>query len=457
MYDRRRKSKELIWIVWILLILVGIAAFVYLSPIFEREKPSSDLNGTIYWNFKTPLKIKLADNIALGKYKIEVEEKGKTTVLAEGEAAKGQKELNLTLTYPKNAFLPTTPNAKIIIKATDKSLWNFFGPNKLESEVQVVCDITPPIAAVIASSYGIAKGGSATVVFEARDENLKSVSVKTASGKVFKAQPFIKKGFYIALIAWPLTDDNFSASVSAVDMAGNEAYAPIEFFQKNVVYKDKKLMLKDDFLNQKIVELSSSMKASANTAALDRFVYVNNTLRGENEKLIGEITGRTGDNLVNSYFVESFLPIKNASVVGSFGDHRSYYLNNEVISQSYHKGVDFASVKEDTIVAPNNGVVIFAAPNGIYGNMLVVYHGLGLFTLYGHCSSFLAKEGDVVQKGQPIAKTGMSGLAFGDHLHYGVVIQGVEVRPLEWLDANWIKLNVTKVIEDAKTIIAGRK
>ncbi len=457
MYDKRRQSKELLWIAGAFLAVIGIVLFVYLSPVFEREKPTTDLNTTVYWNFKTPLKVKLTDNVALGKYKIEVEEKGKTTVLAEGEATKGQKELNLTLTYPKNAFLPTSANAKIILKAEDRSLWRFFGPNKLETEVQVVCDITPPTSSVIANSYGIAKGGSATVVFEARDENLKSVAVKTASGKIFKAQPFIKKGFYIALIAWPLTDDNFSASVLATDMAGNETYTPIDFFQKNVVYKDTKLMLKDDFLNQKIVELSSSMKVNAKTTPLDRFVYVNNTLRGENEKLIGEITSRIGDNVVDSYFSEPFLPIKKASVVGSFGDHRSYHLNNDVISQSYHKGVDFASVKEDTIVAPNNGIVIFAAPNGIYGNMSVVYHGLGLFTLYGHCSSFLAKEGDMVQKGQPIAKTGMSGLAFGDHLHYGVVIQGVEVRPLEWLDANWIKLNVTKVIEDAKIIIAGRK
>jgi murein DD-endopeptidase MepM/ murein hydrolase activator NlpD len=119
--------------------------------------------------------------------------------------------------------------------------------------------------------------------------------------------------------------------------------------------------------------------------------------------------------------------------------------------------VDFASVKEATIYAPNNGVVIFNGANGIYGNMLILYHGLGLFTLYAHCSSFLVKEGDLVNKNQPIAKTGMSGLAFGDHLHYGVLIQGVDVRPLEWLDANWIKLNITKVIDEAKTRIASRK
>ncbi len=453
----RRRNSELIWIVAFLALFAGVALFVYFSSYFEREAPTTELKTPIYWNFKTPIKITVKDNAALGKYKIEVEEKGKKTILADGEAVKGQKELNLTLVYPKNAFLPTSSDAKITIEASDRSLWSFFGPNKLKTQVGVVCDITPPMLSIISGSYGIAKGGSATVVFEARDENLDKVYIKTGKGRVFKAQPFIKKGFYIALIAWELQDDNFSASIAAVDKAGNESTVPIGFFQKSVVYKDTKLVLKDDFLNQKIMELSAGMNVTNKTTPFDRFLFVNNTLRNENEKLISSVTTRVGDNTVDSFFTEPFLPIKNASVVGSFGDHRSYYLGDDVISESYHKGVDFASVKEDVIIAPNNGVVIFAAPNGIYGNMSVIYHGLGLFTLYGHCSSFLAKEGELVAKGQPVAKTGVSGLAFGDHLHYGVLIQGVEVRPLEWFDANWIKLNVTKVIEEAKQIIAGRK
>lgn len=453
----RRRQSELVWIGSIFAAIVGITLFVLFSPYFEREAPTTDLRGPIYWNFKTPLKLKISDNHALGKYKVEVEEKGRKTILVEGVADDGQKELNLTLTYPKNAFLPTSSDARIIVEATDMSLWRFFSPNRLEAKVQVVCDITPPTASVISSSYGIAKGGSAAVVFEARDENLKSAVIRTAAGRIFKAQPFVKKGFYIALIAWELKDDNFAASVVATDLAGNETVVPIGFFQKRVVYKDTKLLLKDDFLNQKIVELSSSMQATPKTTPLDRFLFVNNTLRAENEKFIAKVTTRIGDNMVDGFFTQPFLPIVNASVVGSFGDHRSYYVGNEVISESYHKGVDFASVKEATIYAPNNGVVIFNGANGIYGNMLILYHGLGLFTLYAHCSSFLVKEGDLVNKNQPIAKTGMSGLAFGDHLHYGVLIQGVDVRPLEWLDANWIKLNITKVIDEAKTQIASRK
>ena len=87
---------------------------------------------------------------------------------------------------------------------------------------------------------------------------------------------------------------------------------------------------------------------------------------------------------------------------------------------------------------------------------MVVYHNLGLFTIYGHCSSFVAKEGQVVNKGDLIAKTGMTGLALGDHLHYGMIVQGVDVRPAEWLDKKWIDLNIQKVIETATKTIGSK-
>lgn len=435
----------------------GFAVFIYYSPHFEREKPKIDVNSTIYWNFKTPFTIKASDNEALGDYKIELKDVDRKITIAEGKAPDGARELNISLVYPKNTFLPQGKEARLAIEVKDRSFWSFFRPNSLEVDIPVICDKTPPMVSTISNSYSIARGGSAAVVFEAKDSYLKEVYIKTSSGRIFNVQPFIKKGFYVALIAWELQNEAFSASIVATDMAGNKAVAPIKYFLRDVPFKDTKLELKDDFLNAKIVELSSSMHETTQTTSLDRFVYVNNTLREANEKLIEQVTTRIGDNTVSGFFETPFLPIKNASVVGSFGDKRSYYIGDKPISVSYHKGVDFASVKEDVIAAPNDGVVMFAAPNGIYGNMSILYHGLGLFTLYGHCSSFSANVGDVVKRGQPIAKTGVSGLAFGDHLHYGVLIQGVEVKPVEWLDPHWIKLNVTNILNEARYIITGVK
>jgi murein DD-endopeptidase MepM/ murein hydrolase activator NlpD len=78
---------------------------------------------------------------------------------------------------------------------------------------------------------------------------------------------------------------------------------------------------------------------------------------------------------------------------------------------------------------------------------VILDHGLGLFTLYGHLSSIDVKEGDTVAKRQIIGKTGETGLAGGDHLHFGVYVSGVAVLPVEWWDAKWIDDNVTPKLQ----------
>ena len=100
--------------------------------------------------------------------------------------------------------------------------------------------------------------------------------------------------------------------------------------------------------------------------------------------------------------------------------------------------------------AANRGKVVYADDLGIYGECVIIDHGLGLQTLYGHLSRIAVKVGDQVQKGQIIGNTGDTGLAGGDHLHYGVVISGEQVNPIEWWDPSWIRNNVTGKLEAAK-------
>jgi murein DD-endopeptidase MepM/ murein hydrolase activator NlpD len=116
-------------------------------------------------------------------------------------------------------------------------------------------------------------------------------------------------------------------------------------------------------------------------------------------------------------------------------------------------GLDLASVQMGAIKSSNNGKVIFAKSNGIYGNLPIIDHGFGLYTLYGHCSQLHVQEQDHVVSEQEIAKTGMSGYAMGDHLHFGILVQGIEVRPEEWMDSKWISDNITNVIDSAKMFI----
>jgi len=157
--------------------------------------------------------------------------------------------------------------------------------------------------------------------------------------------------------------------------------------------------------------------------------------------------------MIDGFKINKMYPLKNAQVVASFGDHRKYSYNGKKISESYHLGLDLASNAMASIKPQNGGDVVYSDYNGLYGNMPMIHHGLGLYTIYGHCSSVSVSADESVSAKSDIAKTGKSGYAMGDHLHFGVLVQGIEVRPQEWMDKQWIKLNITDVIKSAKEII----
>jgi murein DD-endopeptidase MepM/ murein hydrolase activator NlpD len=99
------------------------------------------------------------------------------------------------------------------------------------------------------------------------------------------------------------------------------------------------------------------------------------------------------------------------------------------------------------VEASNSGTVAFAGDLGIYGNTVILDHGLGLYTLYGHLSAVDVKAGDSVARRQVLGRTGETGLAGGDHLHFGVYLAGVAVLPVEWWDPKWIDDNVTPKLQ----------
>jgi murein DD-endopeptidase MepM/ murein hydrolase activator NlpD len=109
-----------------------------------------------------------------------------------------------------------------------------------------------------------------------------------------------------------------------------------------------------------------------------------------------------------------------------------------------------------SIRTSNIGKVVYSSDNGIYGQMPMIDHGLGLYSIYGHCSQILVNEGDIVKANDIIAKSGTSGLALGDHLHFGILVQGVEVRPVEWFDGSWIRKNISNVFKEADKIILDK-
>ena len=147
----------------------------------------------------------------------------------------------------------------------------------------------------------------------------------------------------------------------------------------------------------------------------------------------------------------------NAATFAQFGERRHYYYNDQKIDEAWHLGMDWASTKRADVIVTNPGKVIFKDYLGIYGDTIIVDHGLGVASLYAHTSSQNVEVNDEVKTGDKIANTGSTGAVFGDHLHFGMLVQGIEVNPNEWLDYEWIKVNLTKTINDAIKIIDGTK
>jgi len=91
--------------------------------------------------------------------------------------------------------------------------------------------------------------------------------------------------------------------------------------------------------------------------------------------------------------------------------------------------------------------VVFAEDLGIYGRCVIIDHGMGVQSLYGHLSSIAVKAGQMVEKEQEIGKSGMTGLAGGDHLHFTMLVNGNMVNPVEWWDAHWIQDRILRKLK----------
>jgi len=440
---------------WILLLLIiaGGAGFVYFSPMFEKNPPKIEAKTTGYTNLKNPIEIKLKDESGIKSYSVVLVGNNRADVIAESNGEDLGKEVTLKVKLPKNL---KDYQVKLVITAVDKSKWHFFAGNEAKKTVTLEVDKLAPDAQVVNNSYAIGKGGSAAAVVQVRDKNLKDAYILVNGKYKFKLTPFYKEGYYVALVAWPITEEDFDANLVAEDYAGNIVREHIPYYWKTRgIYNPKnvKIKISDKFINQIATRVLDRMGMDIPNDPVEIFKTVNEKVRKINEAKIHEITSPVYEEKVNSFYIRRFKPLPGSAKRADFGEIRHYIYNGKEISRAIHKGVDLAKVKRSPIYANNPGRVVASEYIGIYGNTLIIYHGLGLYTLYGHTSEFKVKKGDSVRKGTVIARTGATGAVFGDHLHFGVYVQGYPVQPLEWMDPHWIKTNIVDVINGSKRMI----
>ena len=458
MRRRGQKRSKIGWIVLLLFIFGGVGAgtiYLYTADEFEQIPPKIEMPRYNYWNTKDPLKVVVSDNIGIKSYQVTLGDGSKEIVVARGNNLVDTKHKEILVKYPKTGLDRKAKTLYLSVTVNDSSKWNYLNGNEVSKKIPLKIDYRRPNVNIVSNSYSVTQGGSALVIFQASDDDkLAELFIETTNNR-FKVQPYKKSGYFVSLIAWPFKDDNFQAKVVAKDRAGNKRAVVIPFYVKSKSYRTSTIKASDKFIDGKITDLAEQDSKYMKSNKLERLKAINETMRIDNEKLIHKYTSNLSKEILDSWKIKRFYPLKNGKKVANFGDHRYYYYKkkSDVISESYHLGYDMASTKMAPIVSSNSGKVVFSDYNGIYGNMPIIDHGLGLYTLYGHCSTVDVKEGDEVKAGEIIAKTGMTGLALGDHLHFGMLVQGIEVRPVEWLDSKWIRDNIDKIFNDADVII----
>jgi murein DD-endopeptidase MepM/ murein hydrolase activator NlpD len=240
-----------------------------------------------------------------------------------------------------------------------------------------------------------------------------------------------------ALFAVPYDmPDASGVQLVVADAAGNEAQ--VRFIDKFFPKKPgaDTIKLNDGFMQKVTAEImSQTPELQDQGSLLANYLQINRDLRKKDNALLAELAAKSQPAFL---WHATFLPMVNTAIKASFAERRSYTYQDQKVDEQDHLGLDMASVRADPVPAANDGVVAFAGYMGIYGNCVVLDHGFGLQTLYGHLSAIDVKVGDKVGRGQPVGKSGASGLAGGDHLHFAVLLQGLPVSPIEWFDKKWL-------------------
>jgi len=310
-------------------------------------------------------------------------------------------------------------------------------PAPVIEELELPVKLRPPTLQITSTRTYISQGGCEAVVYRVGES---AVADGVQAGNWwFPGYPLpggdAQERF--ALVGAPYDlDDPAQIRLVARDDVGNESTASfVDNFKRRPIRNDT-IRLSDSFMKRVVPAiLGQTLDMNDRGNLLDNYLAINGELRAANAQLLVELAaGSVPEFLWRSRFMQ----MPNAQVMSNFADRRTYTYQGNAVDQQDHLGFDLASTSQAEIVAANDGIVVLSRYFGIYGNAVVIDHGYGLLSLYGHMSSLAVAEGDRVLRGQTVGRSGATGLAGGDHLHFTMLLQGLAVDPQEWWDDHWI-------------------
>jgi len=331
--------------------------------------------------------------------------------------------------------------ASLMLTARDWSWRNGFRGNETRREIPLTIDLKNPRIQVASGLTYVSRGGSGSVSYAIDEATIRDgVMVGSSFYRGFPAPGAdASSGRRFALFAVP-TDAPKGARIAVVaeDPAGNVATASWPVVLKERVLPDANITLPDRFLETKVRDLADAANIPGDDL-IRAFDQINTGLRAANEAKIREIVSNPSESKL---WDGAFSQLRNSKVTSKFAERRSYFVDGKKVSEATHFGYDLASTAGAPIEASNAGIVIFADDLGIYGNCVIIDHGMDLFSLYAHLSSIGVSVGDRVEKNGALGLSGATGLAGGDHLHFAILLGGTYVEPLEWWDPLWVKTHV---------------
>jgi murein DD-endopeptidase MepM/ murein hydrolase activator NlpD len=448
----------------IILLVVGLVVLLAMFPVglmlFSNETVLKlDAPKTI--GVQTPLKIRAENSHGVRWITVAVEQDGKSHETRVAQA-KEQHMFPERHVAPKeltvNIGRQSTPElhdgkAKVTVTAVSN---DFRGKsNSMTFPVDVMT--APPQIVGDGAQHYVNQGGSEMVTFTPSGAWTEA-GVKVGD-YTFRSYPLPNHpGQYFSLFAffWQLPQDT-PISLYASNPTGAMAKSGFWYKVFPKQFRKSTIELEKMNLERMVTQIDPEHKLQGDL--VQRFVQINNDMRKVNNKTLADLRFQSEQKFLWS---GAFLPMVDSTVESRFADDRTYTWEGKKVDQQTHLGFDLAKLAHSPIPASNDGKVMLAENLGIYGNCVVIDHGFGLMTIYGHLSEFLVKKGDVVKKAQVIGKTGTTGLAGGDHLHFSMMVDGVQVNAVEWWDPHWVKdrilsrMDVAMPDEPAKPVTARK-
>jgi murein DD-endopeptidase MepM/ murein hydrolase activator NlpD len=346
--------------------------------------------------------------------------------------------------------------ARIIITAARPVMYGLRNAHSTETrDVQV--RLERPRVAVTSTHHFINHGGAELVVYRVTPDDVESgVLVGETEYPGFPAAGLNVPGIRITdpsvrVAFFALAHDQDLRTpirLFARDEAGNSARADFDHRVFPRPFRRSRIELEDRFLARVVPAiLEGTTEVNPSGDLIDQFLVINGELRRLNNEKIASFRSQTVPEM--RWGGEPFYPFRRTGVQSAFADHRTYYYQGREVDQQVHLGFDLASVMQAPIVASGAGRVLFADELGIYGNTVIIDHGLGVQSLYSHLSIVEVQPGQAVDRQQQIGRSGMTGMAGGDHLHFTMLVNGTMVNPIEWWDPQWNNDRLMRKLRDA--------